>query len=182
LSSWRLFLAAVVPAAAAEQAWRALEPMRVRHPDARWVAPSNMHLTLLFLGATAQSEVPRIADILAAAAARHAPAPVQTAEGGGRPADRGGGVGWLRLEGSGVAVLTTLARELDSALPGARRGRLHAPHLTVARGLSAAALAELAAPPVRFTVVEVALFRSHTGRHGADYEALAVVTLGGGPG
>jgi RNA 2',3'-cyclic 3'-phosphodiesterase len=177
LTAWRLFVAAVVPTDAAAHVWQALAGVRSRHPEVRWISPEQMHLTLLFLGPTDPSFVPVVRRAVAEAAAAHAPAAVATSGVGGRADGRRGGVAWLRLDGPGVEVLARLSAQLDAALPGARRGRVNRPHLTIARRVGEAALADLSPPAVRFTVDRIALFRSHVDSQGARYEELATSAL-----
>lgn len=177
MTGWRLFVAAIVPADAAAQIWQALDGARRRHPDVRWISPAQMHLTLLFLGQTDPSRVPEVGHVLGRLAAANGAADVETSGLGGRAGGRRGGVAWLRLAGPGVDLLSRLSVELDEALPGARSGRINRPHFTIARRVSEAVLADLSPPAVRFTVDRVALFRSHTGRHEAHYEALATSAL-----
>jgi RNA 2',3'-cyclic 3'-phosphodiesterase len=177
LTAWRLFVAAVVPTDAAAHVWQALAEVRPRHPEVRWISPEQMHLTLLFLGLTDPSFVPVVRRAVAEAGAAHAPAAVATSGVGGRVGGRRGGVAWLRLDGPGVDVLSHLSVELDAALPGARRGRINRPHLTIARRVGESALADLSAPSVHFTIDRIALFRSHADRQGARYESLATCEL-----
>jgi len=96
---------------------------------------------------------------------------------------RGGGVAWLRL-GDGGHQVAQLSLELDDAI-GAHTydaNRLPRPHLTVARGASEAALADLrhAADTLRITwpLDRVVLFRSHTDPRGSRYEELTSAALG----
>lgn len=101
-------------------------------------------------------------------------------EGRRRALARRGGVAWLTLNGDGASELSRLARDLDDALPATPgHGRLHSPHLTVARRATRELLAELPAPEYRFTIDRIALFRSHAGAGGVRYEALLEAPLRG---
>ena len=192
MSGWRLFVAAVVPPYATAHLMRALEDARARHSDARWVPPENLHVTLVFLGTTAPALVPEIETAMDEVAGRFPPLDLIVAGAGGRATDddeaaargrrgdRRGGVAWLTLHGDGARALSALARELDGALPRTPgHGRLHAPHITVARRATRQLIADLSSTEYRFTVESVALFRSHTGPAGARYEALREVPLRG---
>ncbi|HLB44977.1 MAG TPA: RNA 2',3'-cyclic phosphodiesterase [Candidatus Limnocylindrales bacterium] len=182
---WRLFVAAPLPEDAAAAAWQALAEVRQRHPEARWLAPEKLHLTLVFLGQTDAREVERIAAAIASVAANHERYPIATGEGGGRISDRRGGVAWLRLT-DGARETAAIALELDQALATATydAGRPPHPHLTLARGVDQAALDDLRSAAREFrlawTADRLVLFRSHTDPHGSRYEELASTRLSGG--
>lgn len=180
---WRLFLAAPVPAAAAEAPWASLAQLRQRHPGARWVRPEQLHATLVFLGQTDPAEVEPLVEAMTAAAARFAPFEVATAEGGGRVDNRGGGVAWLQVE-QGGQELRELSLALDRLIgSNAYAGRPPRPHITVARRIDDGLLADLRAlaPTVRvgWLVDRIVLLRSHSDPGGSRYEALAERLLTG---
>lgn len=178
MTGWRLFVAAVVPDEATVSIWESLAAARRRHPEARWIEPASMHLTLVFLGSTDPLLVPQVARAIDEVVVRYPALRLEVIGAGGRADDRRGGVAWLRLGGAGAQPLGELARELDAAVPPTPgRGRLHSAHLTVARRVTEPLLRELVAPRVRFHVDRVALFRSHTGPNRARYEALHEATL-----
>lgn len=115
-------------------------------------------------------------------AGRHAPFRVATGEGGGRTGGHPGGVAWLRLA-QGGRELNGLAMDVDETIGSGTydaRKTPH-PHLTVARGVTEAALADLRASAsalnVTWTVDRVALFRSHTDPGGSRYEELASAAI-----
>lgn len=165
-------------AAAADEAWRALAGLRTRHPDARWLPPQKLHLTLVFLGQTDVRQVDRIATATAAVAARHQAYPVATGDGGGRVNTQRGGVCWLRLADGGHET-AQLALDLDEALGSATYDAAHPPHphLTLARGVDQATLDDVRATArglmLRWTADRLVLFRSYTDPHGSIYEELA---------
>lgn len=141
-----------------------------------------MHLTLVFLGATAPAELERLTTSVAEVAARWAPLEASTGEAGGYPGTRRGGVAWLTVR-EGRAELSRLSRELDAAMAAGTYDR-HGPrpHLTLGRRVDAALLAELQAMPpsdIRFSVDRVLMMRSHTGPGGSRYEGLATFELSG---
>jgi 2'-5' RNA ligase len=110
----------------------------------------------------------------------HAAGRGRAGEGRRRALARRGGVAWLTLNGDGASELSRLARELDDALPATPgHGRLHSPHLTIARRATRELLTDLSAPDYGFTIDRIALFRSHTGPGGVRYEALLEATLRG---
>jgi len=110
-------------------------------------------------------------------ALQHAPFATTTGEAGGRTDGRRGGVAWLRLDDHRRAI-RNLARELDwrigTNVYATARPR---PHVTVARRVTEAMLADLraVAPSVQvtFTSDRIVLYRSHGEPGGSRYEAIA---------
>jgi 2'-5' RNA ligase len=162
---------------AAERTWRALAPLRERHPDARWLPVEKLHLTLVFLGPTPADEVPRLIAAVDRVAAAHERFDVATGGGGGRVHDRRGGVCWLRLVEGGRET-AQLALDLDEALGSVTYDADHPPHphLTLARGVDRAALEDVRLTSrgldLRWTADRVVLFRSYTDPRGSRYEEL----------
>jgi RNA 2',3'-cyclic 3'-phosphodiesterase len=101
----------------------------------RWVKPEAMHLTLRFLGDTAVTQLPIIADSLNQIAAQHSPFALTTAELGCFPSPKRPRVIWIGVKTDGDA-LTNLKQALDEqlALLGwpPERKPFH-PHLTLGR-------------------------------------------------
>jgi 2'-5' RNA ligase len=161
-----------VPAAAAATIHEALADVRRRHPEARWTPVENLHVTLVFLGSTEPDRVTDVGGVLADVTRAYRSFDVETAGGGGTVDGRRGGVAWLRLGGPGARTLGRLARDLDARLDIPGKGRVHAPHVTVARRATPQLIADLTLGPVRFSIDRVALFRSYTGPGGVRYERL----------
>ncbi len=135
----RLFLAGPLPNALQAAVFSALAPARRAAPQARWVRPGQLHLTLAFFGETETSRVPSLVDALREVAARH-PAPVLGLQGAGcfgRPhqphvlfAELTGELDALRALASDVRA-TVGASLLEEA-----SGAPFQPHLTLARARS----------------------------------------------
>jgi RNA 2',3'-cyclic 3'-phosphodiesterase len=178
---WRLFVAARPPLAVAHGIYEGLTDVRARHRLARWTQPEQLHLTLVFLGATDPYAVPDLGGLLAQVAARWQAFDVATAEAGGYLNDRRGGVAWLTI-GRGRDQMSSLSRDVDELLEShAYEGRPPRPHLTVARRVDEALLADLRAAAdnlrVEFSVEALVLYRSHMGPRGR-YEELSRHALG----
>jgi 2'-5' RNA ligase len=162
---------------AAARVWEALAQVRTVHPLVRWLPINKLHLTLVFLGQTDASRVPLLAESVASVAARHECFDVATGDAGGRIGGRRGGVAWLRLAHGGHEV-AQLSLDLDDALGSATYNDTVAPrpHLTVARHVTEACLADLrtvaAQVTLGWTVNQIVLFRSHTNPKGSIYEQL----------
>jgi 2'-5' RNA ligase len=173
--------------AAAEEASRAMAALRARHPDARWLPPHKLHLTLVFLGQTESRDVQRIAAVTAAVAKRHRAYEVVTGNGGGRIHTERGGVCWLRLAEGGRET-AQLALDLDADMGSATYDATHPPHphLTLARGIDRVALDDVRSTArglkLRWTADHVVLFRSYTDPGGSVYEELAEFALAGSTG
>ncbi|MEA2675881.1 MAG: 2,3-cyclic 3-phosphodiesterase [Chloroflexota bacterium] len=158
--------------------------LRSRHPDARWLPPNKLHLTLVFLGQTESRDVQRIAAVTAAVAERHRAYEAVTGNGGGRLSVERGGVCWLSLEEGGHET-AQLALDLDADLGSATYDATHPPHphLTLARGIDRATLDDVRSTArgltLRWPADRLVLFRSYTDPGGSIYEELAEFPLPG---
>ena len=177
-------MAAPLPAADAERAWQAMAPLRARHPDARWLPPDKLHLTLVFLGPTDAAAIPGLTAAVERVAAAHERFAAATGDGGGRVHDHRDGVCWLRLMEGGRET-AQLALDVDEALGSATYDANHPPHphLTLARGVDKATLEDVRSTSrglgLRWIADRVALFRSYTDPRGSRYEELASFPLRG---
>jgi 2'-5' RNA ligase len=181
-TTFRLFVAAPVPAGLAASIEAAIDPWRDAVPRARWTPPERRHLTLRFLGSTDRRRVPWIEDRLAEAAVRCRPFEVVVRGLGAFPSPRRARVLWVGLddaEGSLAGLAGAVQEALAPEFPPDRRP--FSPHMTVARCDPPIAL------PMRevgasleigsLAVGEVALVRSHLGAS-PRYETLARFPLG----
>jgi 2'-5' RNA ligase len=157
-------------------------------PDARWVRPDSLHLTLAFLGEMSDAAVPAVGAALAKVASRHKPLSLR-ARGGGSfgPLDCPK-VLWVGLGGE-LDALGALQRAVAAELLPLGLTPDHAvfePHVTLARARNPRGEASLgrcvdalrAADFGELAVREVALFASQTDREGMRYTALARYRLG----
>lgn len=185
----RLFVA-VDPAPEVRDRLRAaIARVRPLAPRAKWVDPDALHVTLAFLGDTAEESVPGIEAALAAVARAHAPPEVRFtgagAFGGKRPR-----VLWVGVGGE-VAALAEVQRAVGAALSSfgyAPDRPDFTPHLTLARAgdrggdpalvSSAEALAAEDFGPTR--IGAMVLYKSDLGPKGAKYTALATLPFGSG--
>lgn len=107
--------------------------LRELSPDARWVRPESLHVTLKFIGEQAPERLPSITQKLAAIGA--APFPMSIRGFGFFPNPKSARVFWIGIE-SGPA-LATLAAQVDDALHALgmeKETHAFSPHLTLARG------------------------------------------------
>lgn len=148
-------------------------------PDARWVAPQSLHITLRFIGEVDEETAQ---DIDAALGTVHSQ-PVEIALSGVGCFESKGRVRavWSKVNGSdGLGLLQS---RVDSSLKRVGlepEGRKFTPHVTLARlkGVPSRVVApyleyhgSFRAGP--FTATHFTLFRSHMGHGGSHYEALA---------
>jgi 2'-5' RNA ligase len=185
----RLFVAICLPDAWHAALRRQQEELRRRLGPAtralRWVRPEGCHLTLVFLGETAEQELPRI-DAALSQAAQQPPFTLRLGQpgtfGGTRP----------RVVHTGVAgdidALTLAQRRVADALHHIDQ-RPFAAHITLARvpqpdRATGAAIAAALAQPLGgegppFTVERISLMRSELHPGGAVYTELSAAPLAG---
>ena len=131
----RLFVALEVPEPPRRDVRRRVEGLRDRLPRARWVDLDVLHLTLLFLGETAEADVPALATKLRAVFSRFPPLPLRLAGGGTFPPGRPARVAWVGVE-SPPELLTLqadVAQAAVEALGFEPEERAYHPHVTLAR-------------------------------------------------
>jgi 2'-5' RNA ligase len=131
----RLFVALEVPEPARREVRRRVEGLRDRLPRARWVDLDILHLTLLFLGETAEAHVPALAAKLRQVFAGFSPLPLRLARGGTFPPGRPARVAWVGVE-SPPELLTLQADVAQAAvecLGFEPEERAYHPHVTLAR-------------------------------------------------
>jgi RNA 2',3'-cyclic 3'-phosphodiesterase len=171
----RLFCALQLP----ERAVREIgEWQRAHLPGGvRVVPPENLHITLVFLGARPEGDVPAVAAELRAASAEAEPPTFCVVRYRETPR-----VGMLELDeddGRGRSLASALQRRLEELGLVRPEGRSWRPHVTVARFRERPGLSP---PPPNIRsihVVRSALYRSFLGAGGARYDALESEALGG---
>lgn len=131
----RLFVALEVPEPPRREVRRRVDAVRDRLPRAKWVDLDNLHLTLLFLGETAEGDVPALAAGLREAFARCPPLGLRLSSGGTFPPGRPARVAWVGVEAP--EELMTLQADVTKAAVEALgfepEERAYHPHATLAR-------------------------------------------------
>jgi 2'-5' RNA ligase len=189
----RLFVAVPIPDRAESEIAAVVERVRADGVpgggrDVRWVRLDSLHITLRFLGPTAEDGVAPAAEATLAAAGAVRPFDVSIGGAGAFPTASRPRALWLDIR-RGVEELATLAGSVDAELRAAGWELETKPfraHLTLARadGVRAAAaigarLMEVADElDVRFRAERIGLFESVTGAGPARYDAIAVAALG----
>ncbi len=167
----RLFTALDLPPSHKDLVSRAYEPLRPRF-DVRWVRAEGLHLTLVFLGETADAELPRVTRALDEVAARHPPFSLSLRGAGTFGSKKAPRVLWLGVEGD-LAVGGALQADLEQALGAKKEHDSWSPHLTLGRSRSprgdavlleaAEALKPFVTPP--FACDALTLFETRGGRY-----------------
>ena len=148
-------------------------------PRARWVARSNMHVTLRFLGATDESLVPSLGALVAriGSIARGPIEPLSTSLVAFPHPKRARVLG-LHIDDGGVLMDLASAAEREVVELGfAPEERTFRPHVTLARFRQPADLRRLfvarSTPPPTGRLTSLTLYRSELGGEAPVYSALA---------
>jgi 2'-5' RNA ligase len=185
----RLFFAVELDDRLKDSVSRAIAGARVASPPWRWVARSNVHITIKFLGETPEDDVPLIVDAVSGACGDIEPFEIALGNLGGFPNLSKPRV--LFYEATrGARELAALAGRVEAVL----RDELSIPsedrpfraHATVARvknPIAADVAARLEkAPPVEGSpqrVEKLSLMKSELHRDGAIYELVKGIALAG---
>jgi 2'-5' RNA ligase len=145
----RAFIALDLPPSIQDSIESQTRPLRQALGDklARWVSPSNMHLTLKFLGNAPASHLDFLKRMLAQAAESHPRFDLQIGGLGSFPTSKRPRVLWVGIHAP--AVLASLQNEIETGavrLGYEKENRPFSPHLTLARirqGLSAGDLQKI---------------------------------------
>jgi 2'-5' RNA ligase len=187
----RLFVAVPLSEPARVAVAEVVERIRADEPEGRgvrWVRLDGLHVTLRFLGPTAESRVDDVASAVATAADGVAPFAIRIAGADSFPPVGRPRTIWLDLD-RGVEDLSALAERLDDALAGVgweRERRPFRAHLTLARAdgvragpATVAALREAAADlAIESPINRIVLFESITGSGRARYIDRVAIPLG----
>ena len=181
----RLFFAIELPSSV-QAALGHLRP-RSESADYRWVDPSLLHVTLVFLGEQPEERLPRLEAIATEAASACRQASLRLGEAGAFGGRRAPRVLWVGLEGD-IDALLDLQSRLDALL---RQGvfdiedRPFRPHITLARRRErATGGAPPTWPPAQiqhagFTMDRLTLFQSRLSPRGPTYIPLLHAPLRG---
>ena len=156
--------------------------------DVRWVRLEGLHLTLRFLGPTAEEGIPDVAAAVDRAAAAIEPFDVAIGGAGAFPSVARPRALWLGVT-AGANELGAAARTLDDRLAEvdwSRDDRAYRAHLTLARSDGVRAGPEVARRLIaaaesfetRFQAESLVLFESISGGGPARYEPLHQARLG----
>lgn len=184
--SIRAFICIEVPDSIRSRAGDLQRRLQSIGADVSWVKPSNLHLTLKFLGHISPAKLGEARAALERAVRSSGQFEIEVSGTGCFPSPRSPRVLWIGL-GRVPDQLTKLREAIESemeAIGFAREPKPFSPHLTIGRlksGRNAARLAQelLAAgfEPERFTARQVILMRSDLRPTGAIYTPQAAMPL-----
>ncbi|MCE2791494.1 MAG: RNA 2',3'-cyclic phosphodiesterase [Planctomycetota bacterium] len=190
MASIRTFIAADIPASIRACAEKQIVALQRAGADFRWVKPSNMHLTLRFLGNLLDREIPELCQVVTEAVRQMEPVVVDVRGLGAFPDERHPKVIWLGL-GPDLAELQQLHRQIGEGLKRMgfppERGDFR-PHLTLGRIPVATELddpvadwiaAHAETPFGSFEIDQVIVYSSFLDREGPTYTPMATIDLQG---
>lgn len=190
----RTFIALDLSEAAREALRRELRRLARALPDVRLADPTDLHLTLAFLGELDDDALATVIALAGEVASQSTPFELALAGLGVFGPPTSPRVVWAGVGGE-TRRLLTLQRRVADALEAQgfpREQRPFSPHLTLARlkrPLDESAyqrlrtlLAGPAPRPTRWRVDDLRVMRSDLAATGARYSALSVAPLAGGPG
>ena len=182
----RTFICIEIPESIKARIDRLQETLRQIDGQVSWTAPSNIHLTLKFLGGVAASRIESISKALESAAQGISPFEIEVSGAGCFPSPQSPRVLWVGFS-SAPEPLKQLYSNIEDQLARERfprETRKFSPHLTIGRirePHNAAGIAEaLIANGVeteKFTAREVILMRSDLRPTGSIYTPQAVIQL-----
>ena len=158
----------------------AVERLRPHAADVAWVAPTNFHVTLKFLGQVDEARVPALTEALQPAAAERPAFNIAVRGLGAFPSATRPRVLWAGLDDA-TGGMTALAERVDACcgrLGFPAEARAFAAHVTLGRVREARRQPALADVLTRATdfgrvrVERVSLMRSELSPRGARYSAL----------
>lgn len=131
-SLMRLFIALDIDDAIRERIMRFMEGVRNFAPDARWMKPESMHVTLKFIGEQPDSALEPLKQALGGVTA--AATEIHYSGYGFFPTPKSARVFWVGMEAG--PQLADLAAKIDDKMPSLgipKEDRAFSPHLTLAR-------------------------------------------------
>jgi len=182
----RAFIGVPIEPAIAEKISGVVAELKSRFPKVRWVAQSNLHFTVKFLGEVEEAQVGPISDALAEALRLFSRFTLNAKGLGVFPDVRRARILWVGLQGNGLVALAAKVESTMIPLGFAPESRNFKPHLTVGRWRrfdeSPNKLAEELERWKEFEfgqseVKEVIFFHSVLKPEGAVYKPLNVVRL-----
>lgn len=129
----RIFIALDIDDAVRERITRFLEGVRGFAPDARWVRPESLHVTLKFIGEKPPEAVEEIKHALGAI--RSGTFDLSFRGFGFFPTLKAARVFWIGIQsGAALTALATSVDEATASLGIPKEDHAFSPHLTLARG------------------------------------------------
>ncbi len=185
----RLFVALELPTDVRQELDQRTRRARSGLPRARWLGPEAMHLTLVFLGETAEDQLPALHRELRSAFARSQPMDLQVVELGAFPPRGRRRIVWAGVEATGDlgGLQGNVAEAVERTLRIEPERRPYHPHVTLARckppwppsAVDSLTMAYGPEPVEAFRVDHGSLVVSHLHRSGARYKTVETYALKG---
>jgi 2'-5' RNA ligase len=183
----RTFVCIEIPQSIKDRIGELQNELRKTGASVSWTNPSNIHLTLKFLGGVPASRIERVSKAVERAAIAISPFEIEVAGTGCFPSARNPRVLWVGLTNV-PDPMNQLYSNIESELEREgfpREKRKFSPHLTIGRvrtpGTGASVAEQLIArgfEPERFTATEVIVMRSDLKPTGSIYTPQAMIRLG----
>lgn len=182
----RTFICIEIPESIKERIGELQETLRQIEGPVSWTKPSNIHLTLKFLGGVPRSRIERVGKALFRAAKGIGPIELAIGGTGCFPSPRNARVLWVGIEtlAEGIRQLHSNIEDELAREDFPREKRKFSPHLTIGRvrvpGKGTVVAEQLIAEgfePESFTATQVILMRSDLKPTGSIYSPQAVVDL-----
>lgn len=130
----RCFIAMDIPETIKKEIGELVETLKKHDADVKWVTAANLHLTLKFLGDTAETAIPQIQKALSTVVSSYKPLCIKIRGTGVFPNLKYPRVYWIGIEGPGI--LKNLKEDIENSMIdfGFRKeDRDFNPHLTIGR-------------------------------------------------
>jgi 2'-5' RNA ligase len=182
----RVFAALPLPPGTSAALAAALEPVRARHGDIRWVNPSGFHLTLHFFGEVGAGQLADLERALADPRLKRHSIAARLGGMGQFPPHGSPRVVWVAISQGGeeARALWEAFEQVIAPLGWERDPRGFTPHVTVGRaGRGGAGPIESVMPSIpeaAFAFDAIVLFESVLGKDGAAYRPQTRIPLGQG--
>jgi 2'-5' RNA ligase len=183
----RTFVCIEIPQSIKNRIGELQDELRKSGASVSWTRPSNIHLTLKFLGAVPASRIAKVSKAVERAAVATSPFEIEVAGTGCFPSARNPRVLWVGLTNV-PDTMHQLYSNIESELEREgfeREKRKFSPHLTIGRirvpGTGASVGEQLVArgfEPERFTANEVIVMRSDLKPTGSIYTPQAMIRFG----
>jgi len=182
----RTFICIEIPESIKSRISKLQETLRQIEAQVSWTKPSNIHLTLKFLGGVEASRIERVSKALEGAANGISPFEVEVSGAGCFPSPRSPRVLWVGFSNVPEHLQQLYSNIEDEVAQEGfpREKRKFSPHLTIGRirpphnaARVADALITAGFEPEAFTATEVILMRSDLKPAGSIYSPQAVIRL-----
>lgn len=182
----RLFIAIDIPEHIKKEIGELLDILKKYDADIKWIPPENIHLTLKFLGATPESLVAQIREVLLPLVSSYEPFYITIQSTGVFPSKKYPRIIWIGIVDSDILKELRDRIEIAMSLLGfLREDKIFHPHLTLGRVRAQRGMISLMEELDlfhdkqfgSFRVDQVKLMKSELKQKGAEYRCLHTIPL-----